>query len=171
MILNALLGGLDTVMSTMGFIASFLARHPDHRRQLIDDPTIIPKAVDELMRYYGATGTARVVTEDIVYKGVQLKEGDRVLIQSMFHGQDPRRFPNPETVDFTRKDVRHATFGQGTHRCIGALLARLEMRIFIEEWLKRIPDFRIAEGKAPVVERGMVNSMRSLWLQWPVPAE
>lgn len=170
MILNALLGGLDTVMSTMGFIASFLARHPDHRRQLIDDPTMIPKAVDELMRYHGATGTARVVTEDVVYKGVQFKEGDRVLIQSMLHGQDPRRFPNPETVDFTRKDVRHATFGQGTHRCIGALLARLEMRIFIEEWLKRIPDFRLAEGKAPIVERGMVNSMRSLWLQWPVPA-
>jgi len=171
MIMNTLLGGLDTVMSTMGFIASFLARHPGHRRQLIDDPALVPKAVDELMRYHGATGTARVITEDTTYKGLHFKEGDRVLIQSMFHGQDPRRFPNPEVVDFARKDVRHAAFGQGTHRCIGALLARLEMRAFIEEWLRRIPDFHITEGEHPVVERGMVNSMRRLSLSWQVSAE
>ena len=171
MIMNTLLGGLDTVMSTMGFIASFLARHPDHRRQLIDDPALVPKAVDELMRYHGATGTARVITEDTTYKGLHFKEGDRVLIQSMFHGQDPRRFPSPEVVDFARKDVRHAAFGQGTHRCIGALLARLEMRAFIEEWLRRIPDFHITEGEHPVVERGMVNSMRRLSLSWQVSAE
>ena len=171
MIMNTLLGGLDTVMSTMGFIASFLARHPDHRRQLIDDPALVPKAVDELMRYHGATGTARVITEDTTYKGLHFKEGDRVLIQSMFHGQDPRRFPNPEVVDFARKDVRHAAFGQGTHRCIGALLARLEMRAFIEEWLRRIPEFHITEGEHPVVERGMVNSMRRLSLSWQVPAK
>jgi len=171
MIMNTLLGGLDTVMSTMGFIASFLARHPDHRRQLIDDPALVPKAVDELMRYHGATGTARVLTEDTTYKGLHFKEGDRVLIQSMFHGQDPRRFPSPEVVDFARKDVRHAAFGQGTHRCIGALLARLEMRAFIEEWLRRIPDFHITAGEHPVVERGMVNSMRRLSLSWQVPAK
>ena len=171
MIMNTLLGGLDTVMSTMGFIASFLARHPGHRRQLIDDPALVPKAVDELMRYHGATGTARVITEDTTYKSLRFKEGDRVLIQSMFHGQDPRRFPDPEVVDFARKDVRHAAFGQGTHRCIGALLARLEMRAFIEEWLRRIPDFHITEGEHPVVERGMVNSMRRLSLSWQAPAE
>ena len=164
--MNTLLGGLDTVMSTMGFIASFLARYPKHRRQLIDNPAMIPKAIDELMRYHGATGTARVVTEDAIYKGVTFKEGDRVLIQTMFHGQDPRRFPDPEVVDFQRKDVRHAAFGQGTHRCIGALLARMEMRIFIEEWLARIPDFSIAADARPVVERGMVNSMRKLPLAW-----
>lgn len=170
MIMNTLLGGLDTVMSTMGFIASFLARHPDHRRQLIEQPTLIPKAVDELMRYHGATATARVVTQDTVYKGLQFKAGDRVLVQTMFHGQDDRRFPDPQVVDFARKDVRHAAFGQGTHRCIGALLARLEMKIFIEEWLRRIPDFHITEGEAPIVERGMVNSMRQLSLSWIVPA-
>jgi len=168
MIMNVLLGGLDTVMSTMGFIASFLARHPDHRRQLIDQPALIPKAIDELMRYHGATATARVITEDTVYKGLQFRAGDRVLIQTMFHGQDERRFPDPEVVDFARKDVRHAAFGQGTHRCIGALLARLEMKIFIEEWLRRIPDFHITPGEAPIVERGMVNSMRRLSLSWPV---
>ena len=168
--MNALLGGLDTVMSTMGFMAGFLARHPDHRRQLTENPSMVPKAIDELMRYYGATGTARVVTEDTVYKGLTFKKDDRVLVQSMFHGQDPRRFPDPTVVNFQRKDVRHAAFGQGTHRCIGALLARLEMRVFIEEWLKRIPDFRITEGVAPVVERGMVNSMRKLSLSWEVPS-
>jgi len=164
--MNALLGGLDTVMSTMGFIASFLARHPEHRRQLIEGPALIPRAVDELLRYHGATATARVVTRDTVYNGVTLKKDDRVLVQSMLHGQDPRRFPDPETVDFHRKDIRHATFGGGTHRCLGALLARLEMRIFLEEWLTRIPDFHIAAGEGQIVEGGMVNAVRKLPLAW-----
>ena len=170
MILNVLLGGLDTVMATMGVIARFLAANPGHRRQLIEDPGLIPRAIDELMRYFGATGTARVLTRDTVYKGISFKEGDRVVIQTMFHGQDERRFPTPDVVDFTRKDVRHAAFGQGKHRCIGAMLARLEMRIFIEEWLRRIPDFSVAEDELPVLERGMVNTMRRLPLRWPAAA-
>ena len=170
MIYNVLLGGLDTVMSTMGVIARFLAISPEHRRELIRDPKLVPKAIDELMRYHGATGTARVVMQDIEYKGIRFRRDDRVLIQSMFHGQDDRRFPDAGTVDFHRKDVRHAAFGQGKHRCLGAMLARLEMRIFIEEWLQRIPDFHITEGELPVLERGMVNSMRKLPLSWATGA-
>ena len=170
MIYNVLLGGLDTVMSTMGVIARFLAISPDHRHELIRDPKLVPKAIDELMRYHGATGTARVVMQDIEYKGIRFRRDDRVLIQSMFHGQDDRRFPDAGTVDFHRKDVRHAAFGQGKHRCLGAMLARLEMRIFIEEWLQRIPDFHITEGELPVLERGMVNSMRKLPLSWATGA-
>jgi len=167
MILNVLLGGLDTVMATMGVIARFLATHPDHRRQLREDSALIPRAIDELMRFYGATGTARVVTRDVEYDGLLFRKDDRVLVQSMFHGQDERRFDRPEIVDFHRKDVRHATFGQGKHRCIGAMLARLEMRIFIEEWLERIPDFDVAADESAVLERGMVNSVRKLKLVWP----
>jgi len=167
-ILNVLLGGLDTVMATMGVIARFLAINPSYRQQLAADNKLIPKAIDELMRYFGATGTARVVTRDTVYKGIVFKEGDRVLIQSMFHGQDDRRFPDAAVVDFNRQDTRHAAFGQGKHRCIGAFLARMEMRIFIEEWLKRIPEFRLDEREAPILERGMVNSMRKLSLVWDV---
>jgi len=170
MILNVLLGGLDTVMATMGVIARFLATHPEHRRQLKDDHSLIPRAIDELMRFYGATGTARVVTRDVEYDGVLFRKDDRVLVQSMFHGQDNRRFDQPEIVDFHRKDVRHATFGQGKHRCIGAMLARLEMRIFIEEWLQRIPDFDVAPDECAVLERGMVNSVRKLKLVWSRPA-
>ena len=168
MIYNVLLGGLDTVMSTMGVVARFLAVNPGHREQLRADYKLIPKAIDELMRFHGATGTARVITRDVEYKGITFRAGDRVLVQSMFHGQDDRRFPDAGSVDFHRKDVRHAAFGQGKHRCIGAMLARLEMRIFIEEWLQRIPEFHITEGELPVLERGMVNSMRKLPLSWPV---
>ncbi|MEV5033264.1 cytochrome P450 [Sphingobium sp. LMC3-1-1.1] len=167
MILNVLLGGLDTVMATMGVIARFLATHPDHRRQLREDHALIPRAIDELMRFYGATGTARVVTRDIEHDGILFRKDDRILIQTMFHGQDERRFDNPDIVDFNRKDVRHATFGQGKHRCIGAMLARLEMRIFIEEWLQRIPEFDVAADECAILERGMVNSMRKLKLVWP----
>jgi cytochrome P450 len=168
MILNVLLGGLDTVMATMGVIARFLALNPDHRHQLRNDYGLIPRAIDELMRYYGATGTARVIARDCEYMGLTFKEGDRVLVQTMFHGQDERRFPDPQTVDFHRSDVRHAAFGQGKHRCIGAMLARLEMRIFIEEWLSRIPEFTVADHDPPVLERGMVNSIRKLVLRWPI---
>jgi len=166
MLLVTFNGGLDTVMSAMGFIASYLARHPEQRRRLVDEPAKIPAAIEELMRYFGATGTARIVQDDIDYKGVRMKKGDRVFVQAMVHGRDPRRFPDPDVVDFDRKDKRHATFSQGKHRCIGALLARQELRIFLEEWLKRIPDFAVDPDRPQLIETGMVNTVRRLDLVW-----
>ena len=166
MLLVTFNGGLDTVMSAMGFIASYLARHPEQRRRLVDEPAKIPAAIEELMRYVGATGTARIVQDDIDYKGVRMKKGDRVFVQAMVHGRDPRRFPDPDVVDFDRKDKRHATFSQGKHRCIGALLARQELRIFLEEWLKRIPDFAVDPDRPQLIETGMVNTVRRLDLVW-----
>ena len=167
-ILNALLGGLDTVTSTMSFLASYLARHPDRQRELVASPELIPRAVEELLRYHGATATARVVVSDFEHKGILFKAGDRVLIQALVHGLDERRFPDPETVDFNRRDIRHATFGQGPHKCIGALLARVELKVFIEEWLKHIPSFGIKDGDFQLVEAGMVNSVARLPLAWAV---
>jgi cytochrome P450 len=168
MILNVLFAGLDTVMATMGVIARFLAGRPEHRRQLREDAKLVPKAIDEFMRYHGATATARVITRDCEFKGILFCKDDRVLTQTMFHGQDDRRFPNADRSIFHRKDVRHAAFGQGKHGCIRAVLARLEIRIYIEERLKRIPEFGIAAGELPLIERGMVDSIRRLPLTWLV---
>lgn len=168
MILNALFGGLDTVTSAMSFVARFLAMHPEHCRQLIANPTLTARAVEELLRRHGVANTARVVTREVEYKGLHLKEGDRVLVQAMLHGLDGQRFPEPQTVDFSRKDIRHATFGNGTHRCLGALLARTELKIFMQEWLARIPEFSLDADDPPRVQGGMVNSVIHLPLRWSV---
>ena len=169
MILNAMFGGLDTVTSAMSFIAKFLAKNPEHRRQLIKEPALIPRAVEELLRRHGVSNTARVVTRDFEHKGIHFKTGERVLLMSTLYGLDERRFPNAEQVDFTRKDMRHATFGNGTHRCLGALLARTELKVFIGEWLSRIPDFSLDPNDPPLAVGGMVNCVVHLPLRWNVP--
>ena len=166
MILNALFGGLDTVTSALSFMARFLAMNPPHRRKLAENPALISRAIEELLRRHGVTNTARVITRDLDYKGIHFKAGDRVLVQSLLHGLDARRFPEPASVDFARKDIRHAVFGNGTHRCIGALLARTEMKVFLSEWLARIPDFSLDPADPPRVESGMVNSVVHLPLRW-----
>jgi len=166
MILNALFGGLDTVTSSMSFVARFLALHPEHRRQLIEEPALVSRAVEEILRRHGVTGTARIFTSDFEHKGIRFKSGDRVLVQPMLHGLDERRFAGPERVDFRRTDIRHATFGNGGHRCLGALLARTELKVFIGEWLARIPDFSLDADDPPQVVAGMVNSVVHLPLVW-----
>jgi cytochrome P450 len=168
MILNALFGGLDTVASAMGFVARFLATSPLHRRQLVDDPSLVPRAVEEILRRHGVSNTARVIMRDFDRKGLHFKAGDRVLVAPMLYGLDDRRFPDAARVDFKRKDMRHATFGNGPHRCMGALLARTELKIFVEEWLRRIPDFSLDPDDKPRVEGGMVNSVVYLPLVWAV---
>lgn len=161
------LGGLDTVASSMGWMARFLAEHPGHRRQLIDEPKLIPNAVEELLRRFGIPTIARIVAKDTVYNGVAMKEGDPVLMSACLHGLDERSFPNPLDVDFRRADARkHSVFGQGIHRCPGSTLALAEFKIFLEEWLKRIPDFRIKSGATVVTDSGIVHSVTSLPLAW-----
>lgn len=167
MILNALFGGLDTVTSAMSFVARFLALSSSHRHQLIERPELASRAIEELLRRYGVANTARTITRDFEYKGISFRAGDRVLVQAMAYGLDERRFPDPLTVDFERKDMRHATFGNGPHRCLGALLARTEMKIFLSEWLARIPDFSLDPHDPPGVAGGMVNSVVRLPLVWP----
>ncbi|ROZ71319.1 cytochrome P450 [Ramlibacter sp. WS9] len=163
-----LFGGLDTVASTMGFFARFLATHPAHRQQLIDDPALIPQAIEELLRRHSIPSLGRQLTEDMVLDGVQLKAGDRVMITVCMHGLDERAWPDPLTVDFKRNVQDHLAFGKGVHKCPGANLARAELRVFLEEWLKRIPDFRIKPGEAAVSATGPVAGMMHLPLVWPV---
>jgi cytochrome P450 len=167
MLLIILFGGLDTVASTLGFIANFMAGSPAHRRLLIEEPGLIDNAVEELMRRFPPSNTARTMTRDYDYKGVHLKSGEKVYISNLLAGMDDRRYPNAWEIDFRRKDVIHNSFGAGPHRCPGSLLARLEIKLFLQEWLARIPDFSVKAGEPVIFGGGQVNCVERLVLTWP----
>lgn len=161
-------GGLDTVASMLGFIAMFLARNPEYRHQLIDDPARLNTAVEELMRRFHIANIARTVAHDMNYGGVDFREGDLILTATSLAGIDERHYPDAMKVDFDRADKKHLVFGRGPHQCIGSFLARTELRVFLREWLKRIPDFEIKAGEQPIVVTGKVNRVQYLLLTWDV---
>ncbi|MFA5524986.1 MAG: cytochrome P450 [Tissierellales bacterium] len=163
--------GLDTVAGMLGFIAIFLAENPDHRKQLVDDPSLINKALEEMLRRHHLANVARMVTRDLDFHGVQMKAGDCVLLATSLAGIDDQRYENPMEVDFDRVDNQKIVFGRGPHQCIGSFLARTELRVFLQEWLKRIPDFSIKPGETPVIVAGKANSVRYLPLVWPAPSK
>jgi len=166
MIFLLLVGGLDTVASAMGFAARFLATSPEHRRELIEHLERIPAAVEELLRRFPVVNQGCVVVSDFEYKGVAMRAGDQIIMPTTLHGLDDRKFEDPLRVDFSRPTPIHSTFGNGAHRCPGSLLARTELKIFLEEWLKRIPEFRIKPGATPGVRAGVNATIYSLPLVW-----
>nr|WP_198148507.1 cytochrome P450 [Sphingomonas sp. Y57] len=159
--------GLDTVAAMFGFIAMFLARNPDMRRFILDHPHRTPDVVPELLRRYATSNMGRVLAEDVRHGDVLMKRGDHIMLSPSLHNLDPAIFPDPERIDFDRPP-RHISFGSGAHTCAGAQLARLEVQIFIEEWLARIPDFGIAPGAEVPARAGPVNTLDRLPLVWPV---
>jgi cytochrome P450 len=165
-----LFGGLETVATMMGFFARFLAEHPGHRQQLIerlDDETFVKSAVEELLRRHGIASASRRVSRDFTYKGIAFQAGDLVLPPGPFVGLDARSNPEPLHVDFARARMTAAPFGAGRHACPGSNLARRELQIFLEEWLPRIPQFRIKPGTKPALQVSLINAITSLELVWP----
>lgn len=160
--------GLDTVAGMLGFVTLFLARSPAHRQQLIDNPDLINDALEELLRRHGIANVARIAVNDVELGGVTIKAGDCVLLSTSLAGIDERRYEDPMTVDFARADKKSLVFGRGPHQCIGSLLARTELRVFLREWLRRIPHFELKSGEQPVVVAGKANSVRYLPLVWKV---
>lgn len=141
-----LLGGLDTVTATLDCMVAFLATHPEYRRRIVDDPSIIPAAVEELLRWLTPVMVIpRSVKESVEVGGVQLQAGDDVMLVIGAANDDESEFPNPE-VDFDRHPNRHVAFGGSNHSCLGAHLARMELRVTLEELHRLIPDYRIPEG-------------------------
>lgn len=163
-----LLAGLDTVASMMGFFAAFLAENAEYRRKLLAHPENIATAVEEMLRRFPVANLAREIIKDVEIDGVLLKAGEKILVPTVAYGLDDRVFENPETVDFERANKIHETFGDGAHRCMGSMLARVELRVFIEEWLKRIPDFRIKPGTEIFTASGNVAGIKYLPLEWEV---
>jgi cytochrome P450 len=142
-----LMGGLDTVTATLHCMVTYLARHPDRRRELVEDPSIIPAAIEELLRAETPVQVVpRVVVEPIAMQGVDLEPGDSVMLVLGAANIDETVFDDPREVDFARDMSRHVAFSGGNHRCVGAHLARLELRVALEEFHRRIPDYRIPDG-------------------------
>jgi cytochrome P450 len=160
--------GLDTVTAVLGFIAKFLAENPGHRQQLLDEPSMLNDALEEMLRRFHISNVARMVARDIEYKGIQFKAGDDILIPLSAAGIDPKRYKDPFTVDFKRNDKKTLVFGRGPHQCIGSMLARTELRVFLREWLKRIPHFEIKAGERPVPVLGSTNGWLYLPLTWRI---
>lgn len=141
-----LLGGLDTVTASLDCIVHFLATHPDHRQQLLDDPALTPSAVEELLRWLSPVMVVpRAVAQDTQLGGVPLQQGSGVMLVIGAANDDESALGDP-AVDFHRDPNRHVAFGGSHHLCLGAHLARLELRVALEELHARIPDYRIPVG-------------------------
>ncbi|MFJ2868466.1 cytochrome P450 [Kitasatospora sp. NPDC087314] len=154
--------GIDTTWSALGSSLWHLARHPEDRRRLVAEPELIPTAVEEFLRAFSPVQIARVVTRDTEFHGAQLSAGDSILLGMPSANRDGAEFPSADRVDIGREVNRHLAFGVGIHRCIGSSMARMEMRIALEEWLRAIPEFTLAPGDAVKWSTGHVWGPRRL---------
>jgi cytochrome P450 len=159
------MAGLDTVTSALGWIWQFLAESPGHRQQLLDDPALIPGAIEEMLRIFSFVEDSRTVTRDCEFAGVTMREGDRIMLPTSTAGRDEAQFADALVVDFHRTPNRHLAFAAGPHRCVGSHLARAELAIAIEEWHRRIPHYRVPADDAPVAHGGAVVGLDRLPLE------
>ncbi|WP_284742396.1 cytochrome P450 [Amycolatopsis sp. RTGN1] len=157
--------GLDTVPISVGWALYHFATHPDQRRAILADSSLIPTSVEEILRVYSFVIPARKATKDVEVGGCPVKAGEMVMLPLVVTNRDPARYENPLEVDLTRATSNHIAFGSGPHRCLGSHLARLELNIAIEEWHKRIPDYRIAAGQE-LEQTGNMYGIKSLRLEW-----
>jgi cytochrome P450 len=162
-----LIAGVDTTWSAIGSSLWHLATHPGDAKTLATDPEAMPLAIEELLRAYSPVTMARVVTGDIEFQGCPMKAEEKVLMNFPAANRDPAAFENPDTVILDRAHNRHVAFGSGIHRCAGSNLARMELRVAIEEWLKRIPEFRIEDGAEVTWVGGQVRGPRSVPVVFP----
>ena len=141
------MAGLDTVTDSLTCFFAFLARNPDKRRRLVEDPEVIPSAVEEMLRYETpAPWVPRVAAGSTEVSGCPIEKGEEVILLIGAANTDERAFDRADVVDFDRQNIRHFAFGAGIHRCLGSHLARLELRVSLREWHRRIPQYHIPEG-------------------------
>lgn len=160
------LAGLDTVTNALTFIMRHLATHPEDQQRLRDNPEQIGNAVEELMRRYAFVTVPRRVTRDTLLSGALLRAGDMVFVSLTAASNDERAFECPAHVDLDRPKPVHIAFNTGPHNCAGATLARLELRVFLEEWLARVPNFRLLENQRIAGRGGNVMALEALRLIW-----
>ncbi len=155
--------GTETVARLIGFAGSTLAAYPDQRAELAADPSLIPGAVEELLRFEAPSPVqGRWVTKDVDLHGQRVPEDSKMLLLTASAGRDERRFADPDRFDIHRKIDHHLTFGYGIHFCLGAALARLEGRIAIEETLRRYPDWEVDRERALMLYTSTVRGYEQL---------
>jgi cytochrome P450 len=157
-----MVAGIDTSWSAIGASLWHLAQHPEDRRRLAANPELMDTAVEEFLRAYAPVTMARLVTADFDFHGHPFKEGDWLLLPFPAANRDPAAFENPGLVQLDRTQNRHAAFGLGRHRCLGSNLARMELRVALEEWLARYPDFELSDPAAVTWSAGQVRGPRRL---------
>ncbi|MEK9721791.1 MAG: cytochrome P450, partial [Quisquiliibacterium sp.] len=157
-----LIAGIDTTWSGLGASLWHLATHADDRRRLVAQPELMPTAIEEFLRAYAPVTMARVVREDTEFKGCPMKAGEGILLSFPAANRDPEMFPDADKVLIDRKENRHAAFGLGIHRCIGSNLARMEMTVGVEQWLRRIPEFELDQERPTTWSVGTVRGPRLL---------
>ncbi|MET0577263.1 MAG: cytochrome P450 [Ilumatobacteraceae bacterium] len=155
-----LVAGVDTTWSSIGSAMWHLATHDDDRRRLVAEPELIPTAIEELLRAYSPVTMARAVVEDTELAGCPLRAGDKVLLSFAAANRDPEAFERADEVVIDRAVNRHVAFGVGIHRCAGSNLARMELQVAVEQWLQRIPEFRLIDGAQVTWAGGQVRGPR-----------
>lgn len=158
--------GLDTVAAGMSYGFLHLAAHPRDRQQIVDDPSIIPNATEELLRAYPFVNLMRDVAVDTVVGGCPLKVGDVLVLSTPSAGRDENTYPAGTEVDFGRKRMPHPAFGDGPHHCLGSNFARKELRVVYEEWHKRIPNYRLDDDFEVIETSGQMQALVSMHLRW-----
>lgn len=157
-----LIAGIDTTWSAIGASLWHLARTPADRERLVKEPQLMPTAIEELLRVYSPVTMAREVMKETTIAGCPVRPGNMVLLSFPAANRDPAAFPDAEKVVLDRKSNPHAAFGLGIHRCVGSNLARMEMTVALQEWLKRIPDFRLDPAGKVTWSEGTVRGPRQL---------
>jgi cytochrome P450 len=157
-----LVAGIDTTWSAIGSAIWHLAHHPSDLSRLVDEPELLPVAVEEFLRFYAPVTMARMVAEDVDFHGCPMKKDDWVLLGFPAANRDPEMFDDADTFIIDRAHNRHAAFGLGIHRCAGSNLARMELRVAIEEFIARFPRFELSDPSAVTWAPGQVRGPRSI---------
>ena len=162
-----MVAGIDTTWSAIGASLWHLATHPEDRRRLVEDPSLLPTAVEEFLRAYVPVTMARLVAEDFDFHGCPMHEGDWLLLPFPAANRDPDAFPDADRVVIDRAENRHAAFGLGIHRCLGSNLARMELTVALEEWLAHYPDFELSDPEGVTWSAGQVRGPRTIPVRIP----
>src|SRR3984885_1643939 len=157
-----MIAGIDTTWSAIGASLWHLAQHPEDRRRLATEPDLMGSAVEQPLSVNTPVTMARLVATDFDFHGHPFREGDWLLLPFPAANRDPAIFANPDLVQLDRATNRHAAFGLGRHRCLGSNLARMELRVALEEWLARYPDFELSDPAAVTWSAGQVRGPRTL---------
>ena len=157
-----LIAGIDTTWSAIGASLWHLAKSPSDLKRLVAEPELLPTAMEELLRAYAPVTMARIVKEDMDFKGCPMKQNDWVLLPFPSANRDPAAFADADEVIIDRAENRHAAFGLGVHRCAGSHLARMELRVALEVWLHAFPSFVLDDPAAVRWSGGQVRGPRVL---------